>query len=317
MCLTLVGCDYEEDADDDSDGVGVLIVSDLGSSSIRTFTGVSALDSAVDIGLALSGSLTRLNRPGYLFVHPTTGELIVPDEGTGAVLFFDSPEEIEGNVPPDRVLFGPGTQLAGPIQVHVDSSTDELYVLDRANSQVLVYNDATNIDGEVAPERRIGGGATGILNPSAFFFRPSTEQMSVLNASEILTFESFRSANGQPAPSGRISGAATTFGNLSYAELTDSGTLVVIDSGAGQLLSFDNWAFDRSNEAPTRFMRGANTGLSGPTQFVILEDTIYIADGDEILVYDELSSLEGNPFPSRRFSAINPNSENLRGIVIP
>jgi DNA-binding beta-propeller fold protein YncE len=309
--------EFVDDSGTGGSGTGTLLVSDLADFSIRRFTGVTGLDGETVTDPPVTGSLTRLTRPKYLFIHPVTNELIVPDEGTSAILFFSDPAEIEGNAPPSRLLFGVGTELLGPVQVYVDSSTDELYVLDRATSQILVYSDASTIDGEVAPNRRIVGGLTGLSGPSAFFFQPATEQLSVLNPTEILTFEAYRSANGGPAPSGRVRGANTTFSNLAYGELTGSGTLILADSGTNQILSFDSWVFDRTDEAPTRILGGNNTGLSEPRQFALLDDTLYIADEGRVLVFDEISTSQGNPFPSRRFSGLNPNSQTLQGLVFP
>ena len=300
-----------------STGSGSLLVSDIANSSIREFIGITTLDSTTETDPSLTGSLTRLTRPGYLFVHPTTRKLVVPDQGTSAILFFSDPTEREGNVPPDRILSGPGTELSGPVMVYVDSSTDELYVLDQASSRILVYNDASTVEGEVAPNRRIGGATSAISSPNAFFFRASSEQLSVINPSEILTFESFRTANGDPAPSGRVSGPATTFSNLTFGELTDSGTLILVDSGTDQIISFESWVFDENNTAPTRIIAGNNVGLSEPRQFALLDDTMYLADSGNVLVFADILTLEGNDFPTRRFSGVSPNTQTLQGLVFP
>lgn len=298
-------------------GTGTLLASDSVNASLRRFEGISSLEGASATDQPLTGALTRLSNPTYLTVHPSSGQLIVADQGAAAVLFFSSPTDLEGNVPPERILTGAGTELLGPVQVFVDSSNDELYVLDKANSQVLVFADASTIEGEVAPIRRIGGATTAITSPNAFFFRGNTEQLSVLNPSEILTFENFRSANGSPAPSGRVSGAATTFSNLTYGELTNSGNLILVDAGTDQILTFDGWIFDRTNEAPTRIVGGNNTRISEPRQFVLSGDSMYLADGANVLFFDGIGTLEGNDFPTRFFSGTTPNTQSLTGLTFP
>ena len=114
----------------EDEGTGSILVSDQGNSNIREFTGVSTLEGFIETDLPLSGPLTQLNQPGYLTIDPSSGDLIVPDEGSAAILFFPNPTTIDGNTPPPRVLSGPVTELVSPVQVFVDSSTDELYVLD-------------------------------------------------------------------------------------------------------------------------------------------------------------------------------------------
>lgn len=302
---------------DGSDGTGSLLVSDVANLSIREFTGISTLDSSVDTGQSLTGGLTRLTRPQYLTIHPTNSDLIVADEGTSAILFFSDPTTIEGNVPPNRVLSGVNTELNGPVQTIVDSTNDELYVLDRGTSQVLVFSNASTIEGDVAPTRRLGGATSGLANPNSFFLRTSNEQISVLNPTEVLTFDGFRSINGDPAPAGRFSGPATTFNNLTFGTITSAGRFIAVDAGTDQLLSFDNFQFDAGNTAPTRIVGGGNTSLAEPRQFAISGDTIYIADSSQVLVFDSLSTIEGNPFPDRRFSGLNPGTQTLTGLVFP
>lgn len=298
-------------------GSGTLLVTDLANSSVRKFTSVSTLNSPTQTEPSLAGGLTRLTRPGYLTIHPSSGELIVPDEGSSAILFFEKPTELSGDLAPKRVLTGLNTQLSGPVQVFVDADSDELYVLDKANSQVLVFSAASTLDGDVAPSRRIGGGGSAISLPSAFIFRPSLEQMVILNPTELLIFENFRSASGSPVPAARFGGAATTITNLSYGELTDSGTLMLCDTGSDQILSFDTWQFDQTNIAPTRFISGNNTSLSEPRQFARVGKTLYLADGGNVLVFEDIDTLEGNNFPSRKFSGLNPNTQTLQGLIFP
>ena len=265
----------------------------------------------------LTGGLTQLTRPKYLNIHPTTGELIVADEGTSAILFFENPSDLEGNVPPSRRLVGAATELVGPVQTFVDPETDELYVLDTGTSQMLVFNGASTIDGPVAPDRRLGGPRSSLAMPRAFMFRTSSEQVSIINPDEILTFDSFKSLNGDPPPAGRFGGPATTFSNLTYGLITGAGALVVVDTGLDQIVIFDTFVFDRVNEAPSRVVSGNNTGIVEPRQFELIDGTMYLANGQNVLVFDDVLQSEGNPFPDRIFSGTNPATETLQGLTLP
>lgn len=305
-----------DQAGNESDGTGVLLVSDVADSSIRRFNGVSTLEGSIELGISLAGGLTRLTRPQYLTIDPTSNELIVADEGTSAILFFNDVDALRGDLPPTRVLTGPATELVGPVQTFVDTEADELYVLDKALSRVLVFPRASTIEGDVVPIRRLGGPTSGITFPSSFIFRNNTEQLSVLNPTEIVTFESYRSVNGDPPPSGRFGGAATTFSNLAYGLLTDNGSLIVVDSGIDRILTFEDFQSDQFNRAPTRFVEGGNSRITEPRQFVLQGDTMYLANGGEVLVFADISQLDGNPFPTRRFSGLNPNTQTLTGMVL-
>lgn len=315
-------CDEESDvidgADGDGSGSGTLIFSDVAANSLRRFSRVSELNSSVVTDPALTGSLTRMTRPGYLSMHPVDNEVLVCDEGSIAVLFFADPLEVTGDVPPTRVLSGNATEMVAPQQAYLDTENKELYVLDRGSNQILVYSSEVTVQADVAPLRRIGGPASGIRNPAAFIVRPSVDQLTVINPTEILTFTNIRGINGDVDPAGRVSGQATTFQNLVYGDFDSSNALVLVDRGTRSLLYFEDFQYDRNNQAPTRVVQGNNTGINDPGQFVLTAGgNIYLANGSDVLFFEEVSKLVGDPFPKRRFSALEPPSQGIRGLLLP
>lgn len=314
-------CDEGEQAegeDEGGQGSGTLIFSDIAANSIRRFQSVSELNSAVVTPPPLTGSLTRMTRPGLLAMHPTSNDLIVADEGTIAILFFADPLSASGDLPPNRIITGNNTEMVAPRQAFVDSETDELYVLDRGGNQILIYSAAVSIEADIAPQRRIAGPATGILNPSAFIVRPSIDQLTVINPTEILTFTNVRNINGDANPAGRVSGEATTFQNLVYGEFDSSNSLILVDQGTRSILYFEDFNFEQNNQAPTRRVSGNNTGILDPGQFVLTGGgNMYLANGADVLFFESIRELTGDPFPNRRFSALNPPSQGIRGLLTP
>lgn len=335
LLLFVVGCDCSDDdmttgfgprcgdsttssasgAGSSSAGRLTLLVTDRTAASIRRFSSAESLNSAVATDLSVSGNSTRLSNPRYLSSLTTTGELIVCDQGSASVLFFANASTATGNVAPTRVLTGANTRLSGPVQAYHDASRDELYILDSATSSVLVFAQATSLEGNVAPIRTITGASTSISSPSSFFFDSTNERMTVVNPTELLTFSGYRQAAGSPAPSGRVSGAATRFTRLVYGMLTDNGTLILADSGDQEVLFFENFQHDQNNVAPTRVLSGQNTGLGGLGQFFLdSNDDFYLVSGSEVLVFSAASTVLGNSFPTRRFSGTNPSTQTLIGL---
>lgn len=298
-------------------GTGTLLFSDIAANSIRRFEGISDLNSSTVTDPALTGSSTRMTRPGYLTLHPTNGQLVVTDEGTNAVLFFADPLEANGNVPPTRIVTGANTGMVAPVQVWIDSEADEMYVLDRGSNQILVYSASATIEADVAPIRRIGGPSSGITNPSAMIVRPGANQLTVICPTEILTFTDFRTINGDVNPLGRVNGQATTFQNLVYGDFDSSGALVLVDRGTRSILYFESFDPEQSNQAPTRTIQGGNTGITTPAQFVLSGSDMYLANGANVLFFESVRELSGNPFPDRRFSASNPASQTIHGLLAP
>lgn len=314
-------CDESDDAagdGEDGSGTGTLIFSDIAANSIRRFEGISDLDSKTVTDPPLTGSLTRMTRPGLLSIHPTNNELIVCDEGSISVLFFADPLSISGDVPPTRELKGNATEMVAPTQAFVDAEADELYVLDRGGNQILVYNASASVQADVAPIRRIRGASTGINNPASFIVRPSIDELTVINPTEILTFTKYRSINGDVNPAGRVSGEATKFQNLSYGEFDSSNSLILVDQGTNSILYFDSFDFDQNDQAPTRVIQGNNTGITDPGQFVLTgAGNMYLANGADVLFFENVREAVGDVFPKRRFSALEPPSQGIRGLILP
>ena len=314
-------CDESEGAansDGTTDGGGTLLFSDISANSIRRFKGISKLDTGTVTDPPLTGSLTRMTRPGFLSIHPTNNQLIVCDEGSISVLFFDEPLSLTGDVPPTRELKGNATEMVAPAQAFVDAEADELYVLDRGGNQILIYSASATVQANVAPKRRIKGSSTGILNPAAFIVRPSLDQLTVINPTEVLTFTGVKTINGDAAPAGRVSGAATMFQNLAYGQFDNSNSLVLVDRGINGILYFDSFDFDQNEQAPTRVVKGNNTGISAAGQFVLTgSGSMYLANGTNVLFFENVRDLVGDVFPVRKFSALEPASQGIRGLVFP
>lgn len=300
-----------------ADGSGMLIFSDQAAKSIRRFNGVSTLNSSVVTDLPLSGASTRLTRPGFLYEDPASKQLVVCDPGSSAVLFFDNPQTVVGNVAPARVLSGGNTRLIAPTQAYIWGSKNELWVLDKGANSILIYADSANIDADVAPIRKIGGASSGIQNPVAFIVQPEQGRLTVINPSEVLTFNNIESLNGDPAPMGRVSGAATTFSNLGYGLFDASNGLILVDGSTKSILYFENFNPEDNNVAPTRTVSGGNTGIAGPGQFVVTADgAMYLANGQNVLYFKTVSSLSGDVYPDRKFSALDPLSQSIRGLLL-
>lgn len=292
-----------------------LIVSDAGAVNLRVIP-PSTTNGEVATRPVVQGELTRLARPQFLTLLSSENQLVVPDEGGPAILFYSNIADMQGNVPPVRLLRGNATELVGPVQVFIDSGNDELYVLDRGANAVLVYANASGIDGEIAPIRRIRASGGEIVNPAAFMVDVVNNRLTIINPTSVVTFESIRELNGAVPPAGRLEGSATTFLNLSYGTMNGT-TLVLADNGSDSLLFFEDFQFDRNNIAPNRTVNGNNTGISEPGQFYISasSDEIVLTNGNNILLFREPDEIQGNPFPAQRLIPINPVATRLRGIL--
>jgi hypothetical protein len=154
---------------------------------IRTIVGPAAL-------------LTGLTE---LAIDPAAGEIYVTTKG--AVLTFD--RTANGNVAPKRSITGSNTRLGFLHGIAVDQVNRELIVANQGGS-IEVYKQGDQ--GNVAPQRRISGGATGLQ-------AGQLQDVALLNDAEIAVTSSGdnavkifpRTGDGDVAPLRTIAGAAT------------------------------------------------------------------------------------------------------------
>jgi hypothetical protein len=114
-------------------------------------------------------------------------------------------------------------------------------------------------------------------------------------------FDNAFTANGDASPAATISGANTTLNSPSFMTLDAAADrLYVANTGDISVLIFDGVSTKTGtvNIAPTRFIFGAATGLSQPTDVALDKgrDMLYVADDTEIFVFNSASaaSTSGN-----------------------
>ncbi len=100
-------------------------------------------------------------------------EVYLADQSAEGVYVIADVSSISGMVLPDRHVTGPATQFVGPSQVSYDLANDRLVVIDADGNDVKVFDDASTLDGDVAPTRVIGGAELPIDYPYGGYLDPS------------------------------------------------------------------------------------------------------------------------------------------------
>jgi len=190
-----------------------LYVSNFGNNSISVFNNLSTINGSVAPNRTVSGGNTGLNGPGEIWLDKTTDTLYVAGYMSSSILTFTA-TTMNGNIAPNRVISGAGTGLTAPVALWLDKASDTLYVSGYYASQsITIFNNASTINGNVSPSRRIIGGATGLSWPCALWLDPSTDSLYVsnVNINSIEVFAGASTINGNVAPSRVISGGNTGF----------------------------------------------------------------------------------------------------------
>ncbi|HET9028166.1 MAG TPA: hypothetical protein VFN07_11620 [Trueperaceae bacterium] len=136
-----------------------------------------------DDASALDGEVTpdrtmTLDAPANFFwgldYDASRDELYVGDQKLGVgVYVVANASAATGLVEPSRSLGGPTYPLQGASQVIYDVTNDRLVVIDAYGDDVKVYDDASTLNGDVAPTRVIGGPLLPIVYPFGGFIDPA------------------------------------------------------------------------------------------------------------------------------------------------
>jgi DNA-binding beta-propeller fold protein YncE len=229
------------------------------------------------IGGATTG--TGLNRPFGVFIDPTRDILYVTNTGTtgtnpNSILAFHNASTANGSITPDRVISSPGGAapadiLSTPTAPFVNMADDRLFLINRGNNSIYIYDNASGRSGALEPDRKIAGSATSLLFPSGF------------------------SGDGTD-----ITGALLVDTSRGKETLFVGQPKDPFSTAQGALLIFSR----EGNIAPSRVWSGGGASLAGPSAMAVDGETLYVANqgnpnitaDDSISVFSTASQIEGN-----------------------
>lgn len=231
------------------------------------------LASAVSIGdvapaFIVRGPATGLDRPTRIDVSPLEDLVFISNTGTSSnILVFPGPSDVifNGDLAPVRVISSTALNLPGDI--HIDPQ-DRLYVANTGARNVLVFNDASAIDGETMPDRTL---------VSALFADPvgldidNSDRLYVLNSTgTILVFEGASQLEDDVDPRAVIT--LTGAGTLFAIAVADSGHAFVADFDRNAVYIIDDVAGREGNVTADRTISGEATGFAQPFGLFLLDD---------------------------------------------
>jgi len=315
-CLLVTGCST---SDEEVEGTGVMLVSNRGAATIAHFRRATTADGAILPQVYLRGANTRLAQPGQLTYDPTLHRLIVPNGGDNSILFFDDVLNSAEGVPPKRFLTGIGTQLNRPVSVVLDSAHDELYVANGGSNSVVMFSNASTIDGATAPLRTLSGSATKIAGISAIWLDTGTDRLWVADpvSGALLVFNNASTINGNVPPNRYIIGSNTRLISPQSMLFINKQLFVGCTSS---ILRFDNSDTLDGNVVPTTTIEGSTTLLSRPQQMVLRpdKDELYVVDAGAaaVLVFEKPETFSGAPPPLRRIQGAQTGFADPVGLVL-
>lgn len=342
FCFTPVGCQKS------SENVsGTLYVINSGPNgndgAILRYSRASAVNGNTAPDATISGVTSTLLCPYFAALDVGANRLYVADPCSAAVNIFDNVSSLNGNIAPSRRITGVLTNFAAAsatamMAVAIDTSRDILYVSTSNQAltvaQIVVFDNASTRNGDVAPDRIITTPPTAgsmLSYNHGIIVDSSTNKIYVASSgdSSVLVFEDASTLTGSSAPDQSVSGSNTGLsgafpvgvkldgnGNLMVSCRT---TAVTPNNGGVTIFSFLNMMVPGNlNISPGRApITGSNTTFAGP--YMIDYDRsvpeLYVANayGESILVFSDFDSSVGDMTPSRALTGSSTGFDAAAG----
>ena len=179
-----------------------------------------------------------------------------------------SRSSFNGNLAPLRTIATTTTgELINPLGINFGAN-DDLYVADAGVNNILVFANASNLNGDVSPTRIITCTEFGAIFD---VFIDSEDKMYVVDSldDEVYIFDDASSLNGAQVPDFILT--ITGAGLLSAIAVDSEGTGYVVDATAMAIYSYDEIGTINGAFTPDRTIQGPQTLLNTPLR-VFLEE---------------------------------------------
>jgi DNA-binding beta-propeller fold protein YncE len=130
------------------------------------------------------GPATLLNYPYDLFFDAAHDRLYVASYLNSRILVFDNASSANGNAAPTRSIGGPVSTLYGPRGLTLDLVADWLYVANSYANTIVIFNNASTLNGDAAPTRVISGSYTLLNDPRGIEVDATHDQLYVVNRTD-------------------------------------------------------------------------------------------------------------------------------------
>jgi hypothetical protein len=234
--------------------------------------------------------------------------------GTGAIVRFDDPSTLSGNVSPTAAITGDLTRLQSVANLAFDANSDRLFAListGATGAAILVFDHISTKSGNLAPDRVIEGALTNLLGIGPMVLDPVRDILyaeageDASGHVEILTFAGASTLNGNVSPANVLQVAAPGI----------AATDMVLDAANNRLfLLMNNQSvnvFDNASTltsglmTPARIIAGPDTGFTGAVTHIALDPSGRLLVGslisapasNSILIFANAATANGDVAP--------------------
>ena len=249
---------------------GTLIASNFAGNALTSYEDAPTTNGNFAPDGNVAGAATELAGPASLAVNKAQDLAFVANLVTDEITVYAgvSASSFNGNLAPVRTIATTTSgDLANPIGINFGAG-DELYVANSVPDNVLVFANASNLNGDVTPSR--------IITCTEFdqifdVFIDSEDKMYVVDSfdDEVYIFDDASSLNGAQIPDFTLTIPGSGF--LTAIVVDSEGTGYVVDRTAEAIYSYDDIGNINGAFTPDRTIQGAQTLMDGPIR-VFLEE---------------------------------------------
>jgi len=249
---------------------GTLIASNFAGNALTSYEDAPTTNGNLEPDGNVAGAATELDGPASLAVNKGQDLMFVANIASDEITVYAgvSASSFNGNLAPVRTIATTTSgDLANPIGINFGDG-DELYVANSIPNNVLVFANASNLNGDVTPSRIIT-----CTDFDAIFdvFIDSEDKMYVVDSfdGEVYIFDDASSLNGAQIPDFTLTIPGA--GLLTAIAVDSEGTGYVVDFTAQAIYSYDDIGNINGAFTPDRTIEGAQTLMDGPIR-VFLEE---------------------------------------------
>ena len=135
----------------------LLYLSESRTNSIKVFSQASTSPT-------LSHTIAGPGLAGLRGIAVDTNDVLYVVTVTDSILVYTAASTLDGTPTPDRTISGSMTTLNSPFGIFVDTGSNLLSVTNQGDNSILVFDNASIVDGNVAPSRTIAQGTDLVDN---------------------------------------------------------------------------------------------------------------------------------------------------------
>lgn len=244
---------------------GELVVTQEAGNPVAVFEDGLNADGDIAPVRTVAGANTGLSSARPVAYQADDDLLFIGDIASDMIHVFDnaSTTAFDGDIAPVRLIFSSTENLGNPWSLDFDED-DNLYVANRVDNNVLVFEGASSLNGDVVARRISSASFTTIRG----VFVDDADVLYVVDSTsgEVYMFDNAAAIQGTVTPDRTL----VTGGTPWSVTVDANGTGYVINNG-NAIYIFEDIATLDGNAAPDRTISGANTGLAMPVRTYLAE----------------------------------------------